>query len=935
MCANGVDDHRGNFLRTAELQRIISFLDGLDHGAGKIIEVTGDPGMGKTRLLGGVMREAQRRGMTVQAARCTEQDPSAPLRTLSDVLGLRGLECQHPPGEATAAMPRGQTRPDADAMLLPGTARSILASRIQDPTIIILDDFHWADAASVMLVEYLIPWPADTPLLLIIAHRPRQASQHLLGTLAHAVELGAVQRFTLSPLTVEHCAELQDLDEDDDVLRDLHEHSGGTPMYLLALAETGTSAEAVPGERLPAWFSALIYSELSSLSQGEIDIATAAAVLGDDCDVEALAFVAEESLDETCEIVSRLVRRDLLRPLGNSLYFSFRHPLVRSVVYSTIYPSRHVQLQQRTLRILTDRDAPLSVVSRHIALPLTGSGQAEMELLVRAADRSIPSDSAARWLQEFLHTMPDRSDPQHNRLKFLLARALGVAGHLRESRNLLHEILAVETVEQGLRASTVAFCAILECLLGAYAEARALLDAELGNMSGIADPEKIALMIERGLIGTLDDDVPDKEYCEELLSAAQAQDDPVNAAASLALYGLSMALHGEPSGAASLLADSAFIIDALPDEDLGIHLEYCGLLGWAEALTGQFAESQRHFARATAIARRLGHHHLLPILLTGLSNAHRHAGHLEMARAEATEALSASRAVNTRHVEGLALVVQSLTLFLTDRTRHQEAIGLAEAAVGALRTGSFGWSFCGPVALATVRILGGQPEESSPLILDAGGGPGLPRIPVVLRPMCYGLLAAAVVKAEQPVDLWADLAKEAADACGTIPQRAHALVAQGNAMEAAGKHNVAMQLYSRASSAFRSSGMPVGQAHALLSEARAAIAAKAPEVALKRLVLAQELARQCGCHLISGFAQDRRREIQVTEQERDSDDGSISVLTKREAEIAAMAGAGKRTQEIARELSLSPRTVEVHLTRIYRKLKIPSRTALARLLAEQ
>jgi DNA-binding NarL/FixJ family response regulator len=69
--------------------------------------------------------------------------------------------------------------------------------------------------------------------------------------------------------------------------------------------------------------------------------------------------------------------------------------------------------------------------------------------------------------------------------------------------------------------------------------------------------------------------------------------------------------------------------------------------------------------------------------------------------------------------------------------------------------------------------------------------------------------------------------------------------------------------------------------------------------------------------------------------ERKPEPDELSVLTGREREIAEIAGLGMKTRDIATQLCLSPRTVDVHLTRIYRKLNISSRAALARLMAHR
>jgi DNA-binding CsgD family transcriptional regulator/tetratricopeptide (TPR) repeat protein len=928
-------------VRVAERRRVFALLERLDEGIGGIIELTGEPGMGKTRLLGELMDEARRRGVAVLSGRCTEHEQEAPLQVFSDILG----NGRQPHDEEWLRLRRmiadvrthGELQPAGDAgrIHVYGAARSLLAACARDRTVVILDDFHWADVASVSLVDYLVRWPIEGPMLLVIVHRPRQASPWVRGTLAHGVELGTVRRIELNPLTLPQAAELLGLDDADESARDLYIRGGGTPMYLLALADAGLDT---PDTELPEWFTALLSSEIAALSERESVLATAAAVLGDGCDIAALAFVAGESLEDTCEIVGGLTRRDLLRPISGSLSFSFRHPLLRSAFYGAADPARRIHAHRRALEVLARRGASPAELAGHLKQSLTGSDGLDLQILRRTAERAIRSEPATtvHWLRIALRGLSDRDDPRRAELLLLLARALGMSGRLTESRDILHEILAL-TPAAPCRVPATALCAMVECLLGNYAEARGLLDTELANRTTTSDPEIVSLMIERGLIGAVDGDVPDGERCERVLAAAREVGDQAIEAGALGLYGLALLLHGHIQRAFTMLVESATIVDGLSDGDLAAHPEHLGLLGWAETLAGRYADSERHFARAVALARRLGQGHLLPVLLAGLGNAHRQTGQLDKAHLVTTEAIEASRAIHARHVEGMALAIQSLTIVWSGRAQDSRTIALAEAAAEALRPGTFGWSFCGAMVLASARILGGEPRSCAPLLVNAGGGAHLPGVPLILRPVCYALLAAAAAEAGQPAERWAELSEASADECGLGAQRAHALVARANAMKGGGDFRTALDVYAQAGEEFRSVGMPIAQARVLLSGAEMATAAGSPETATTMLVLARELARRCGTQRMCDLIDSHRQDLGAGPDrvERRAPEPGLSVLTSREAEIAVRAGAGKKTREIATELSLSPRTVDVHLTKIYRKLNISSRTALARLIAER
>jgi DNA-binding CsgD family transcriptional regulator len=122
----------------------------------------------------------------------------------------------------------------------------------------------------------------------------------------------------------------------------------------------------------------------------------------------------------------------------------------------------------------------------------------------------------------------------------------------------------------------------------------------------------------------------------------------------------------------------------------------------------------------------------------------------------------------------------------------------------------------------------------------------------------------------------------------------------------------------------------VGQASALSFGAACADAAGQTEAALAMADEASALATTVGSLTILDAAQATRQNLAPGGAQRA---GPLAMLTGREREIARLAATGSTSRAIAERLSLSPRTVDTHLSRIYRKLALPSRAALARLLA--
>jgi DNA-binding NarL/FixJ family response regulator len=156
--------------------------------------------------------------------------------------------------------------------------------------------------------------------------------------------------------------------------------------------------------------------------------------------------------------------------------------------------------------------------------------------------------------------------------------------------------------------------------------------------------------------------------------------------------------------------------------------------------------------------------------------------------------------------------------------------------------------------------------------------------------------------------------------------------AKAHVLSATGDHEAAMLGYRSAADLFSAAKMLVAHARTLILAAASASDCARYDEAATLLALARELARRCGARHEYENAKKHQRRLDrlVKDLEPGSEPGDVAaLLTAREIEIARMAGRGERTKDIAETLSLSPRTVDVHLTNIYRKLGIKSRAALA------
>src|SRR5215210_1359419 len=241
--------------RQEELRRIDDALDALATGRPGAVEIVGAAGIGKTRLLTEAADRADARGHIVLRGAAADLERDIAFWVFIDALD-EYVESVEPrrlgnlPDEmrtelarvfpALAHLGRG------DAPGLQGERYRInravreLLERLAatKPLVLILDDVHWADPASVDLLSSLLRRPPSAPVLLVMAERPHHGSTRLASTLERALIERTLTRIELNPLSSDEAAEMLGRADPDETTATLFEESGGNPFYLEQLART-------------------------------------------------------------------------------------------------------------------------------------------------------------------------------------------------------------------------------------------------------------------------------------------------------------------------------------------------------------------------------------------------------------------------------------------------------------------------------------------------------------------------------------------------------------------------------------------------------------------------------------------------------------------------------------------------------------------------
>src|SRR5918995_4865427 len=276
--------------RRDELRRFDDALDGLAAGTAGAIEVTGAAGIGKTRLLAEVAARADARGYIVLRGAAADLERDIAFWVFIEALD-EYVESAEPRRlgnlsdevrtELARVFPSLAHLGRADTVGLQGERYRInravreLLERLAatKPLVLILDDFHWADPASVDLAGSLLRRPPSAPVLLVMAARPHQSPTRLGSALERAQRDRALTRIELEPLTSHEAATMLGRSGPDQLTETLFEESGGNPFYLEQLARAPEPAGtpdrlhvSVEGLHVPPLVLGALTEELALLS---------------------------------------------------------------------------------------------------------------------------------------------------------------------------------------------------------------------------------------------------------------------------------------------------------------------------------------------------------------------------------------------------------------------------------------------------------------------------------------------------------------------------------------------------------------------------------------------------------------------------------------------------------------------------------------------
>jgi ATP/maltotriose-dependent transcriptional regulator MalT len=955
--------------RARELAELEGALDQLAAGESWCVQIVGEPGIGKSRLLAELCRHGEDRGYLVLTGRAAEFERDIPFGLMVDALNdyfgslepavFRALD-EDVPRELAAVFPALPREPDSAASGGEGAERYRLHYAVRavlerlatrQPVLLALDDVHWADTASVEMLSHLLR-RFRGPGLMAVAYR--QAPSRLVAALDGAARAGRASRLEPALLTLEEAGSLIGSGVDESALVMLYRESGGNPFYIEQLARAGHlgagstardwvhSPETVPQAVLEA-----IRADVLTASAESRRALEAAAVAGESFEPELVAAIAQQSAESVFAAIDELLRLDFIRPAEAPRRFRFRHPIVRRAVYDEMPRGWQIGAHARAAEALEAASAPASVRAHHVEASATLGDERAVSLLVLAGREVAPRapETGGRWLLAAARLLPP-TDRVERRLRLLglAATSLTYAGAYDEALEVLdtvNRLLPPELVDE--RAELVRRIAFARRMNGNPFQSRELVEATLGTLPPDA-PGALALTLElaldhywRGEFDAMYDiarDVADRaRFGDETLCWTWGA-----ALCSLASTSLSRLGMGVIE-----LREAGVAYDALPDDLLIEHLDVGGYLAHAALVLERADSTLQYVRRVLRLAEQTGQSQLIPGLLVIETNALVLKGRIADAVAVAETATDAAALAGNDQVAVWALWADSMACLLAGETARALASAREAMARSEHLTETFFSSLSRLHLAAALNAAGDSAGARSELsefeagpgqrLLDLRGGNGwelLTRTLLSLGELDAAAEAAATADARARTSL---LPQRAATA---MCARAAVLLARGDAAAAVDTAREALPLAESADN-------PVlgARARALIGTALGRVGST--DEAVSELEEAERTLYGAGALREADAAAQELRRLgrRAPRRIRGPRGGGagpvagpgIAALSAREREVATLVASGMRNRDVATALFVSEKTIESHLARIYDKLGVRSRAALATIIA--
>jgi DNA-binding SARP family transcriptional activator len=371
--------------RESALARLAAALSAVvSDGRGRTVVVTGEAGIGKTRIVTELARNAQADGARVLWGRSHEADVSPAYWPWVPV--VRDLAGLHPTDAVRALLEPSSTQPSTDASsaalrTYDAVTRLVAAEARQGPVVIVLEDFHWADAASLQLLAFAAEALVDVPVLLVATVRVVAEPSEALQTCLAALARHSASRISLKGLAAGEVralvGQLTGVAADEELTAVLTERTDGNPFFVIELArllesEQRLDAAGARAVEVPDGVADVLRLRLARADPGVRRLLGVAAVAGRVFDLPLVTNVTGMSVERAIDLLDGAVAAYTIEEMGTAGSYRFTHALVRETLYGAMSAARRGLLHAQIAEFLEPRisaDPDLVVeVAHHFVL---------------------------------------------------------------------------------------------------------------------------------------------------------------------------------------------------------------------------------------------------------------------------------------------------------------------------------------------------------------------------------------------------------------------------------------------------------------------------------------------------------------------------------------------------------------------------------------